>query len=474
MKSLTILQLNDSHAYFEAHQELFRAGAHAEYQIAGGYARISTIFNQIRQKREALAFDCGDTIHGTYAAVKTRGEALVPILNALDFDAMTAHWEFAYGPEQFKKIASQLKFPVLAVNCYRKGRLVFEPYTILECENLQIGVVGIAAPIVDKTMPPSFSKGLQFTVGNAELPFYIDALHHERVDLIVVISHLGFPQEMKLVKEVDSIDVLLSGHTHNRLYNPAKGGNTVVIQSGCHGSFVGVLDLKISNRRIVDIHHRLITVDQTINQDPHVKALTDKAIDPHRDLLTQVVGRTATGLNRYTVLESTMDNFLLQGLLDLTGTQTAFSNGWRYGAPVPPGLITLNDLYNIIPGNPFVSTVELTGEEVKLMLEENLEHTFAQNPYHQMGGYVKRCLGVNVYFKMENPKGHRIQELFIQGNPVKHDRVYTATFVTTQGVPHKYGRNRETLNVRAVEVLQRYLAQEKQVKAELRGSVVAV
>ena len=72
MKSLTILQLNDSHAYFEAHQELFRAGAHAEYQIAGGYARISTIFNQIRQKREALAFDCGDTIHGTYAAVKTR------------------------------------------------------------------------------------------------------------------------------------------------------------------------------------------------------------------------------------------------------------------------------------------------------------------------------------------------------------------------------------------------------------------
>ncbi|GAB6193236.1 5'-nucleotidase C-terminal domain-containing protein [Desulfocastanea catecholica] len=85
------------------------------------------------------------------------------------------------------------------------------------------------------------------------------------------------------------------------------------------------------------------------------------------------MGKTATALNRGTTLETMMDNFLLQALLENTGAQLAFSNGWRYGAPVIPGEVTLNDLYNIIPMNPPISTVELTGEEIVAMLEENLQ-----------------------------------------------------------------------------------------------------
>ncbi len=79
------------------------------------------------------------------------------------------------------------------------------------------------------------------------------------------------------------------------------------------------------------------------------------------------MGETATALNRGATLETTMDHFLLQSLLESTGAQWAFSNGWRYGAPVIPGEITLNDLYNMIPMNPPISTVELTGEEMVAM-----------------------------------------------------------------------------------------------------------
>lgn len=42
------------------------------------------------------------------------------------------------------------------------------------------------------------------------------------------------------------------------------------------------------------------------------------------------------------------------------------------------------------------------------MLEENLENTYSKNPYKQMDGYIKRSLGVKVFFKAENPKNHRI------------------------------------------------------------------
>jgi hypothetical protein len=87
-----------------------------------------------------------------------------------------------------------------------------------------------------------------------------------------------------------------------------------------------------------------------------------------------------------------------------------------------------------------------------------LEHVFAHDPYRQMGGYVKRMLGLNLYIKVENAAGLRIQELFMQGQPLKADRLYTAAFVTAQGVPEKYGSNRRNLHIRAIEALQMHIS----------------
>ena len=477
--SLTVIQLNDSHAYFDLHPEMFWRGGQAVYRPAGGYARIATIVKQSRAANQGRTFfcDCGDTLHGTYPAQKTQGEAMVPVLNALGLDAMTAHWEFAYGPETFKQRAAQLNYPMLAINVYDQANneRLFPPYSVKEIGGLRIGLVGIACNIVDKVMPPSFSAGLYFTLGREELPSIINVLRtQEKVDLVVLISHLGFPQEMKLLSEVPGIDVCLSGHTHHRLYKPILQGETLVIQSGCHGSFLGRLDLEIEGGRVVDYRHQLIEVEANINPDPAVADLVRQALAPYQEELSPVVGETATALNRATTLESTMDNFLLQALQESTGAQLAFSNGWRYGAPIIPGEVTMNDLYNIIPMNPPVSTVEITGQELLMMLEENLERTFSCDPYLQMGGYVKRCLGLNAYFKIENPAGHRIQKLFIGNEDVNPEQYYTAAFVTMQGVPQKFGRNRENRSERSIDAMQAYLIKHRLLHAELRGTFTAV
>ena len=477
--SLTVLQLNDSHAYFDLHQELFWQGAQAVYRPAGGYARIATVVKQIRAENQGrvLFCDCGDTLHGTYPAQTTQGEAMVPVLNALGLDAMTAHWEFAYGPATFKQRAVELSYPMLAINVYDKvtKQRVFPPYSVKEIGGLRIGLVGVASNIIDKTMPSSFSEGLYFSLGREELPPIIDVLRsREVVDLIVLISHLGFSQDMKLLSEVEGIDVCLSGHTHNRLYKPALQGKTLIIQSGCHGSFLGRLDLEVERGRIVDYRHQLIEVEATVTPDPEVADLVRLALAPYQEELSTVVGKTVTALNRATTLETTMDNFLLQALLERTGAQLAFSNGWRYGAPVIPGEVTLNDLYNMIPMNPPLSTVELKGEELVAMLEENLERTFARDPYDQMGGYVKRGLGFTAYIKIENPFGQRVQQLFIGDEPLQTGRYYPTAFVTEQGVAGKYGRNRQQHTERSIAALRAYLARHRPLHAELRGTFVAV
>ncbi|MGC9516648.1 MAG: bifunctional metallophosphatase/5'-nucleotidase [Methanomicrobiales archaeon] len=478
-RNLTLFQMNDCHAYFDLHNELFWSGSQPIYKEVGGFARINSIFNQFRQEQpeQVLTFDCGDTIHGTYAAVKSKGESLIPILNEMGFDAMTAHWEFAYGPEQFMDITNKLNYPMLAINCYYEDndKLVFKPYTIIEKNDLRLGIIGIAASIVDKVMPDHFSQGIYFTLGNEELGYYINKLQdEERVDLIMVISHLGFPQEVRLALETEGIDVLLSAHTHNRLYKPVVVNNTIIIQSGCHGSFVGRLDLDIIDNKIKNFNHQLITVEKEIKPDIIIEEMVNKVLKPHEDYLNQIVGYTKTGLNRNTVLESTMDNFLLDALSNEFDVQLAFSNGWRYGAPVPPGEITMNDLWNIIPVNPPISTVELEGREIWVMMEENLERTFSTNPYNQMGGYVKRCMGLNVYFKIENPNGIRIQEMFIQGKRIEPYQKYRAVSVTSQGVPIKYGDKREKSDKYAIDSMIKYLEENKSIKAGLKGTIIPI
>ena len=125
--------------------------------------------------------------------------------------------------------------------------------------------------------------------------------------------------------------------------------------------------------------------------------------------------------------------------------------------------------------NPQVSTCKITGDELWVMMEENLERTFARDPYDQMGGYVKRSMGINLYFKIENPYGHRIQELFVQGGRVRPDRIYDVVFVTKQGVPDKYGTERQELELTAIAALRNYLSQTRQpIEVPYSRSIVAV
>ncbi len=476
---LTIFQMNDSHAYLDLHEEYFWKDGKQEYRKVGGYGRITNYFNKVRNENpdSVLILDNGDTIHGTYPVVKDKGENMIPILNKMGFDAWTAHWDFAFGPKHLIDLAEKLDYPLLAINCYHEDtdELVFDPYKVVEKDGLKIGLIGIANTIVDKTMPEHFSKGIYLTMGDEELPGYIEELQYEKeVDLIVVFAHLGYPQEVKIAREIDGIDVLVSGHTHNRLYEPAKVNDTLIIQSGCHGSFIGRLDLKTDDCGVTDYHHELVEIDEDINPDKEVQRLVEEIKAPHKDMLEEVVGETEIGLARDKVMETTMDNLLLKALIEASGADMAFSNGWRYGSAVPPGKITMEDIWNIIPTNPPVTVCEITGQELWDMMEDNLENTFANNPYDQMGGYVKRCSGINVYFKIENANGLRIQEFFVGDERLDKDKIYKAAFVTTQGIPAEYGTNRKDLDIDAVTALKNYIEENSPVKPKIEGTVVPV
>ena len=100
----------------------------------------------------------------------------------------------------------------------------------------------------------------------------------ERADLVVVLSHLGFPQDVKLAGEIDGIDILVSGHTHNRMKEPIVVNGAIIFQSGCHGSFIGRLDVTVEDGRISDHRHRLVPIDEHVPENGHVRSMVEEAL----------------------------------------------------------------------------------------------------------------------------------------------------------------------------------------------------
>src|SRR5699024_73738 len=98
---------------------------------------------------------------------------------------------------------------------------------------------------------------------------------------------------------------------------------------------------------VTSFSHKLMEVSEDIEPDANVQKLIDNIIQPHSNMLEQVIGKTDTILHRYAQLETTMDNLLLQALVETSGSNLAFSNGWRYGGPILKGDVTMNDLWNI-------------------------------------------------------------------------------------------------------------------------------
>lgn len=458
---INLLFINDVHGYLAPHPELFYDAAGEVIETVGGYASIAGMVDRIRKENpNTLFFDGGDTLHGTKPVVDSKGDIMVPILNALKLNALVGHWDFAYGPDKLKEISAKLDFPVLGSNVFKKdGSPFFEPTAIYELQGVKIGVIGICAMIVDKVMPEKMSEGLHFTSGIEELPKHIKSLKKEGATIIVVLSHNGFPQDVELLKRVDGIDICLSAHTHNRIYETIEINGSRIIQCGCHGAFLGKLTLTVKNKKVENFAYELLKVAADAPKNNTMDEMIQGVLAPYEKISTQILGTTDTILHRYNTFQSTMDNLLLNTIAHSTDTDIAFSNGWRYGAPIPVGNITENDLYNIVPMDPPVSTVELTGAEIKEMLEENLERTFCHNPIGQMGGYAKRCLGLQINMRIENPEGHRIQEIYYQGAHIDFEKSYKVSFVTMQGVPKKYGKNRKMLDKNAVEAMKDYLKQ---------------
>ncbi|MEH7886217.1 bifunctional UDP-sugar hydrolase/5'-nucleotidase [Bacillus sp. JJ1609] len=476
MKKLTIIQQNDIHGSLDLHHELFWQGNTPELKQTGGLPRLAKYVKDLKSQNDNVLFlDGGDLFHGTLPLVSTKGEALLPALEKMQLDAwVPGNWDFAYGKEQLELLANSLPFPTLACNVTSEdpADTFLKPFTIKEVQGIKVGIIGLTYPYVDETMPDSFSKGLVFSKGVDETRKCVTELKGQ-VDLVLLLSHMGLPLDVELATLVDGIDIILSGHSHDRIEQPITVNGTVVVQAGSSSSFLGKLDVTLENGKMEDYQYELVAMDERFPDDEEMAGIIADILEPYQQERTNVVGKTDSILHRMTLNEAPMDKLITDAYLNAFDTDLAFSHGWRYGTPVPSGDITEYDLHTIIPTNPELFTMEMTGERLVKALEKNLEMVFSRDPFKQKGGYILRSSGLFMAFKPYNPEGNRIQKLLIGGEEIDMGKNYKIAGGGRQ--LFKGAEADKTYHgVHAIEVIKQFLKEKGTFTADEQPKILSI
>ncbi|WP_342626380.1 metallophosphoesterase [Belliella baltica] len=241
------------------------------FQKSWGYANLHTFIQQERAKVEnSFLIDTGDMFQGSMLSVKTEGEAMVPILNAMSYDLyLPGNWEVVYYKKSMQDLLGSLNAPKVCANMYhdlgngQKGELIFPPYYIWRVNGVKIGFLGYNDHLVPNRQSPNYSEGIIFTKPEENVAHYVDVLkNQEKCAFVAIVSHIGLSQEIALANNpaAEGVDYILGADTHERVRKPIQGKFAKVVQPGAFGSFLGKLELTFEKGKVVNDSYELMDV----------------------------------------------------------------------------------------------------------------------------------------------------------------------------------------------------------------------
>jgi sulfur-oxidizing protein SoxB len=245
--------------------------------------------------------------------------------------------------------------------------------------------------------------------------------------VVVLLSHNGFDVDYKLAGRVRGLDAILGGHTHDALPRALPVGSTLVTNAGSNGKFLAVLDLQVGSSGVTGYQYRLLPVfSRLLEEDKEMSSYIAEVRAPYRSRLEERLAVTEGLLYRRGNFNGTFDELILQALLQEKGAEIAFSPGFRWGTTLLPGdTITLEHLMDQTAITyPHVTLNELTGEQIKAILEDIADNLLNPDPYLQQGGDMVRVAGMSYALEPNARIGARISDLRLRGEPMEATKRY--------------------------------------------------
>lgn len=453
-KIISILQTTDVHCQIHPHDELFWENDKAVFRKTGGYANISGMINQLKsQNKNTFTLDTGDMFQGSELAVATTGKAIVPILNAMDYDLyVPGNWEVVYGKSNMQTLMGSLNAPKICTNMFhdagngKRGELIFQPYHVWNVGGIKIGFLGYTDPMVPLRQSPEYSRGIVYSEPVDNLQHYVNVLRNqEGCAFVILLSHLGLSQQLALADQIEcsGVDYILGGDTHERVRKPIVGKYSKVVEPGAFGSFIGKLDLVVEEGKVVGDSYELLEVAaSSVQPDAKVAAVVSKIEAPYFEEINKVVGYSTIPLYRYFVVENPIDTMVLDSLnWNFPEVDVVLSNGFRFCPPnITPDAtgnipITNGFIYDMLPVDSVIRTGSVSGSQLLVWLEKELNNVFAKEAEKRFGGWVVKFKGMQVSFNAFGNHGERVQSVEIGGKPLEKSRMYSVLACERDGDP---------------------------------------
>lgn len=473
--TLKVLHTNDTHARLE------------EGKYAGmGFAKIATKVKQVRSENDAVLFlDAGDFIHGQPIATISKGESIISLLDKMGYDAITVgNHEFDYGKSQLQKLMGMTNVPFISANLYKKSFFFFttrmtKPYIIKEFNGVKVGIFGLTTPESYFKSHPKNVKGVTIKDPAPVAKEMVAELKGKGCSVIIALSHLGMDKETKkewrstyVAETVEGIDLIVDGHSHDKLPQGLKVKNTLIVQAHEYDKVLGMVDIKIENGKVAGVSASYFTKDDAKNtaKDPEINAFIEKVAAQNKKITSEVIGKSDIELvgekPKVRTGETNLGNLITDAILWKTGADCVITNGGGIRTSIDKGDITMGEVISVLPFGNVVVVKELTGAQLKAALEHGVAD------YPNVAGKFPHIAGMTFTLDATAAAGERVKDLKIGGkalNMSKKYKVATNDFLAAGGDGYAVLKNAPEVELYSNmdEILIEYIKDNGKVTASL-------
>ncbi len=304
----SILHINDFHGQVLFHETEFGVPPEGGDRFPGdisatGAARLAFFVKSYREKVGAesmLLLDAGDLIQASPDANDSQGQVVLDVINQIGFQAgMAGNHEFFFVESRFLEIAEQQKaggFQFLAANISARKpnssrcqpNLILPPYLIFDLgkdpgPKVRVAVIGLA----NQSYPEWGFDNESLCISSSPLAalkeYYPKLKDQEFADIIVVLSHQGYDEDMALAKAATQqntpVDLIIGGHSHTYLDQPGLVGATYIVQVGEYGKRVGIFDLTFNRAtKKLDVAWKTEDIKTSTPEDPQTVQFLQTAL----------------------------------------------------------------------------------------------------------------------------------------------------------------------------------------------------
>ena len=443
-REIHILAANDMHAQIEVFP-----------QLAALADSLRTIDPSL------LIFSAGDNRTGNPINDKYILPAypMVALMNQVGFNG-SAIGNHEFDVHSLKRLIGLSNFRYICANAFPSDSsgIKLVPYQVFDVEGLKVGVIGCIqlSPAGIPSTHPDNLEGISFKPADEVIPQY--EWLSKQCDVTILLSHLGYPDDIKMAEQFPWLDLIIGGHTHTQLKGNEVKNGVLITQNKNKLNRVTYITLTMEDGKVVDKKAEYIDV----RKYPNTVRVVEEMIRFYNDnpTLRKVLAIADTPFETREELGCMMcDAFMAE-----TGSEIAVENpgGVRIDA-LPQGDITVRDVLEMDPFDNHAVVLELTGEEIVTMILTYCHNTLFSFPY--VGGM--QC---EITLDETNPqKVKSVRLLTPEGkkmNMKKKYRVATNNYITaTSTIPEG---SDHVINVLTTDLIMQYL--EKKGTVSYQGS----